>query len=111
MSQDEFAYDIDNGAFNNAGIKLLLGEWAPKAAAIVSDSDQVGTTMASTNWSAIARNMKIPYDEEGQIIVEYEGMDATVHIKQASVTLISYPLGWRISEQQALNDMAFVSEN
>lgn len=53
--------------------------------------------------------MKIPYDANENIIVEYEGMDGTVKIKQASVTLINYPMGWNINERQAQNDMTFVS--
>lgn len=36
-------------------------------------------------------------------------MDGTVIIKQASVALLSYPLGWKIEDEQALNDLAFVS--
>lgn len=65
--------------------------------------------MVSANWSSIARDIKIGYADEEQIIIEYDDMAGTIQIKQASVTLISYPLGWKINDQQALNDMAFVS--
>lgn len=106
---DEFAYDIDNGAYTNAGIKMLLGDWAPQAAEIIAAGNRNAiAAMVSGNWSRIAADIKIPYADDEQIIVEYDGMDGTIQIKQASVTLISYPLGWRISEEQALNDMAFV---
>lgn len=81
----------------------MLGEWAPAAAAVIGHGE------IPSNWSTIAEKIKIPYDSDGQIMIEHDGMDGEVKIKQASVTLVSYPLRWRISEQQALNDMAFVS--
>ncbi|KAI9732730.1 MAG: alpha,alpha-trehalase ath1 [Claussenomyces sp. TS43310] len=97
---DEFAFNINNGAYTNAGIKMLLGTWAPAAAKILDIS-------RPKNWSRIAENVKIPYDEKGDIIIEYDGMDGLVKIKQASVTLINYPLGWNVNERQAQNDMTF----
>ncbi|VUC29886.1 unnamed protein product [Clonostachys rosea] len=99
---DEFAYYINNGAFTNAGIKLLLGEWAPAAAKLVGQEESI-----PANWSAIAKGLTIPYDDKEKIIHEYDGMDGTVVIKQASVALLSYPLGWKINDEQALNDLAF----
>uniref|UniRef100_A0A0B7K532 alpha,alpha-trehalase n=1 Tax=Bionectria ochroleuca TaxID=29856 RepID=A0A0B7K532_BIOOC len=99
---DEFAYYINNGAFTNAGIKLLLGEWAPTAAKLIGQEESI-----SANWSAIAKGLTIPYDDKEKIILEYDGMDGTVIIKQASVALLSYPLGWKIEDGQALNDLAF----
>ncbi|KAL3426456.1 beta-ketoacyl synthase domain-containing protein [Phlyctema vagabunda] len=99
---DEFAYNINNGAYTNAGIKRLLGEWAPGAA------KELGLS-TPRNWSLISDNMKIPYETKENIIIEFDGMDGNVHIKQASVTLINYPLGWNFNERQAQNDMAFYS--
>lgn len=81
---------------------MLLGDWAPAAANVLG-------IMPPRNWSTIAENIKIPYDKEQNIIIEYDGMDGLVHVKQASVALINYPLGWNMNERQAHNDMAFVS--
>ncbi|KFY28360.1 hypothetical protein V491_00511 [Pseudogymnoascus sp. VKM F-3775] len=36
-------------------------------------------------------------------------MDGTWTVKQASVTLITYPLGWNMNERQAQNDMTYYS--
>jgi hypothetical protein len=80
---------------------LLLGDWAPAAAEILG-------IKVPKNWSTIAEKIRIPYEEDENILLEYEGMDGTVHIKQASVTLINYPLGWNLNERQAQNDMTFV---
>jgi hypothetical protein len=80
---------------------MLLGDWAPAAANVLG-------IQIPNNWSVISENMEILYDENAGIIIEYEGMEGGVSIKQASVTLITYPLGWNINERQAQNDMSFV---
>ncbi|KAH6699031.1 family 65 glycoside hydrolase [Leptodontidium sp. MPI-SDFR-AT-0119] len=97
---DEFAYNINNGAYTNAGIKMLLGTWAPAAAKVLRIDPP-------KNWTTIAEKIKIPYHERENMIIEYDGMDGLVCVKQASVTLINYPIGWHINEKQAQNDMAF----
>ncbi|KAB5585706.1 glycoside hydrolase family 65 protein [Coniochaeta sp. 2T2.1] len=99
---DEFAYNINNGAFTNVAIKQLLGAWAPSAA------KQLGLE-APQNWSTIAQNMDIPYDKNEEIIIEFDGMDGTWEVKQASVGLINYPLEFQLSEAQARNDVAYYS--
>ena len=48
-------------------IKQLLGAWAPSAA------KQLGLEVPQ-NWSTIAKNMYIPYDQEEEIIIEFDGM-------------------------------------
>jgi hypothetical protein len=83
---------------------MLLGDWAPLAAKVL------GITVPK-NWTVIAKNIKIPYEEEENIILEYDGMDGLVHIKQASVALINYPIGWNMNDRQTQNDMVFVSYN
>lgn len=102
MLQDEFAYNINNGAFTGVSIKQLLGDWAPSAAGRLNLS-------VPQNWSHIAENMYIPYEEEEKIIVEFSGMDGTWRVKQASVGLINYPLQFQLSDTQARNDVAYVS--
>jgi hypothetical protein len=81
---------------------MLLGDWAPAAAKVLGIA-------APNNWSTIAENMKIPYNQNENILMEYDGMDGLVHVKQASVALINYPLGWNMNDRQAQNDLAFVS--
>lgn len=81
---------------------MLLGEWAPSAARVLGIS-------TPSNWSKIAENIKIPFNEKEQMIIGFDGMDGTWTVKQASVTLITYPLGWNMNERQAQNDMTYVS--
>lgn len=99
--QDEFAYNINNGAFTGVSIKQLLGNWAPSAASRLN-------LQVPQNWSHIAENMYIPYDEEEKIIIEFSGMDGSWRVKQASVGLINYPLQFQLSDTQARNDVAYV---
>lgn len=93
LAQDELAYNINNGAYTNAGIKLLLGDWVPAAANVLG-------IVPPPNWTTIAEKIKIPYDKGQNVITEYDGMDGLVHVKQASVTPINYPLGWNMNERQ-----------
>lgn len=83
---------------------MLLGNWTQEAAKVL------GIT-PPRNWTLIADHIKIPYNERENIIIEYDGMDGLVQVKQASVVLINYPLGWNINEWQARNDIEFVSES
>ncbi|RFU81709.1 carbohydrate-binding module family 32 [Trichoderma arundinaceum] len=83
---DEFAYNINNGAFSNIAIKQLLGNWAPSAA------NRLNLEIPK-NWSHIAQNMYIPYNEKEKIVVEFSGMDGL----------------WRLSDTQARNDVAYYS--
>ncbi|KAJ9133783.1 Glycoside hydrolase family 65 protein [Coniochaeta hoffmannii] len=99
---DEFAYNINNGPFTNVAIKQLLGNWAPSAAT------QLGYEVPK-NWTDIAQNMYIPYSKDGKIIIEFDGMDGTWEVKQASVGLINYPLEFQLSDTQSRNDVAYYS--
>jgi len=62
-----------------------------------------------TKWKDIAENMAVPYDKGANIVIEFQGMNGSVEIKQADVVLLNYPLEWRYNESQALGDMNFVS--
>ncbi|KAH8145046.1 uncharacterized protein LAJ45_10957 [Morchella importuna] len=96
---DEYANHIDNGAFTNAGVKVLMG--IAKAAA-----ELLGYP-APEKWTDIEENIFIPYNTEASVIPEYGGMNGSVEIKQADVVLINYPLEFRLNESQALGDLDF----
>ncbi|TGZ79658.1 hypothetical protein EX30DRAFT_372957 [Ascodesmis nigricans] len=96
---DEYANHIDNGAFTNAGVKVIMGI-AKKAAEVLG-------IQAPAKWTDIENKMFIPYNSEAGIIPEYATMNGSVTIKQADVILINYPLEFRLNESQALNDLDF----
>lgn len=82
-------------------VKKLLGDWAPSAAKLLG-------LPVPVNWSDIAENMYIPYSEQEDIILGFDGMDGAWQVKQASVALINYPLEFQLSDAQARNDVAYV---
>ncbi|KAF8246310.1 hypothetical protein K440DRAFT_553753 [Wilcoxina mikolae CBS 423.85] len=96
---DEYANHIDNGAFTNAGVKVIM-KIAQEAATIVGDT-------APAKWADIYKKMFIPYNTNAGIVPEYANMNGSVEIKQADVVLINYPLEFRLNESQALNDLDF----
>ncbi|KAL1994699.1 hypothetical protein VTN49DRAFT_2169 [Thermomyces lanuginosus] len=98
---DEFAYFKNNGAYINAGIKRLIGDIAPTAARILNQP-------IPHNWSDIANRMRIPV-VPNNITLKFDGMQGDWAVKQASVVLMNYPLGYRVSEEHALNDMEYYS--
>lgn len=70
-------------------------------------AELVGETYPSI-WKHIAENTVVPYNFSANIVLEYQGMNGSVQIKQADVVLLNYPLEWRYNESQALSDMNFV---
>lgn len=99
--QDEYANHVDNGAFTNSGVKIILGI-AQVAASIVGE-------IPPARWKEVSEKMFIPYNTNASIIPEYGTMNGSVEIKQADVVLINYPLEFRLNESQALNDLDFYS--
>jgi trehalose/maltose hydrolase-like predicted phosphorylase len=96
---DEYANHVDNGAFTNAGIKVIMGI-AQQAAALLN-------LTSPAKWQDVEENMFIPYNTAAGIIPEYAQMNGSVEIKQADVVLINYPLEFRLNGTQALNDLDF----
>jgi len=98
--QDEYANHITNGAFTNAGVIVTM-DLAMSAAELVGEK-------YPAKWKDIAENMAVPYNADANIVVEFQGMNGSVEIKQVDVVLLNYPLEWRYNESQALGDMNFV---
>ena len=101
---DEYANNINNGAFTNAGIKTLL-KWATDI------GNHLGEPV-DEKWEDISRNIHLPRSNSN-ITLEYSGMNNTVEIKQADVTLMVYPLGYINDESilyNAIKDLYYYSE-
>ncbi|KAF8427732.1 glycosyl hydrolase family 65 central catalytic domain-containing protein [Tirmania nivea] len=96
---DEYANHIINGAFTNAGVIVTM-DLAMSAAELVGEK-------YPAKWKDIAENMAVPYNADANIVIEYQGMNGSVEVKQADVVLMNYPLEWRYNESQALGDMNF----
>lgn len=101
---DEFANHINNGAFTNAGIKTLL-KWATDIGNHLRED-------VDDKWMDISHNIHIPRSTSN-ITLEYTGMNNSVEIKQADVTLMVYPLGYINDESilyNAIKDLYYYSE-
>ncbi|KAK6543414.1 alpha,alpha-trehalase ath1 [Orbilia ellipsospora] len=99
---DEYANQVDDGAFTNASIKKLFS--------VALEIAKLVGYKAPSNWTSIEQKMYIPYDPVAGIIPEFTGMNGSVTIKQVDVGLISYPLGFEFNDTQAKNDLFFYAK-
>ncbi|MFJ2439248.1 discoidin domain-containing protein [Streptomyces sp. NPDC087658] len=89
---DEYSNGVTDGVFTNAGAATVLRN-AVRAAALV------GATPPA-EWTRIADRIRIPYDAERKIYLQYAGYDGS-RIKQADTVLLTYPLEWPMPEGAA----------
>ena len=100
---DEFANHVDNGAYTNTGIVLVM-RWAQTAGSILGKQ-------VPKIYHDIETAMFLPTAENTQnITLEYSGMNSSVGIKQADVIMMTYPLENELIDQdQAYINMEFYS--
>lgn len=96
---DEYANHVNNGAFTNAGVKVVMR--------IAQEAAEILGVEYPEKFQDVYDRMFIPFNSEAMIIPEFANMNGSVTIKQADVVLINYPLGFRLNEQQALNDLDY----
>ncbi|KAF9936710.1 alpha,alpha-trehalase ath1 [Modicella reniformis] len=96
---DEYANFIDDAAFTNAGVAVNFRN-SIQAASILGRSNEV-----PSNWSDIAENITILYEESSDVVLEYDGFTGTTPVKQADVVLMVYPLEYNVRD--AAEDLAF----
>lgn len=78
---DEYANFQDSPAFTNAGVTVVLDD------AQTLGQDWLGLDVPQ-NWSKLADNMVLLQAPSG-IVLEYEGFNGTIEVKQADVVLLS----------------------
>ena len=71
---DEFANQRDNGAFTNAGIKVIM-------AAAVQAAQILGVT-PNGSWVDVGDHIEVPIDPTSNIILEYTGFNGSTPVKQ-----------------------------
>ncbi|KAI9782579.1 MAG: alpha,alpha-trehalase ath1 [Geoglossum umbratile] len=99
---DEYANQIDNGAFTMG----LIGY-------VFNTTQQVlqllgMPTMAS--WTQIVGKLDIPRDDSAGITMEYDTMNSSLVVKQADVVLLSYPVGSVSNSSEALRDLDWYAQ-
>jgi F5/8 type C domain/Glycosyl hydrolase family 65 central catalytic domain/Glycosyl hydrolase family 65, C-terminal domain len=95
---DEYSNGIDDGAFTNADAAIALRN-ATRAAAILGEQ-------APAQWTTIADHLRMPFDEQNQVFLQYDGYQGT-QIKQADTVLLIYPLEWPMTTQVAANTLDY----
>lgn len=95
---DEYANNVNDGVFTNAGAAVALRN-ATKAARILGEP-------APPQWTTIADHLRILYDADRQIFIQYQGYDGRT-IKQADAVLLIYPLEWPMSRRAAANTLSY----
>jgi trehalose/maltose hydrolase-like predicted phosphorylase len=96
---DEFANFVNDAAYTNAGISVIL----KNAIALA----QVLNVTVPSNWTDIANKITVLTDPSSGIILEYDGFNGTTSVKQADVVLLTYPLEYYESSTQATEDLEF----
>ncbi|MFE7336035.1 glycosyl hydrolase family 65 protein [Streptomyces griseus] len=82
---DEYSNGVDDGVFTNAGAATALRN-ATRAARILGRRPPAG-------WNRVADRLRIPYDAERKVFLQYAGYNGST-IKQADTVLLTYPLEW-----------------
>ena len=95
---DEYSNGVNDGVFTNAGAALALRN-ATRAADILGED-------VPAQWAVIADHLRMPFDDEDQVFLQYDGYQGT-QIKQADTVLLLYPLEWPMSTQVAANTLDY----
>ncbi|MFH9392943.1 discoidin domain-containing protein [Streptomyces sp. NPDC017556] len=82
---DEYSNGVDDGVFTNAVAATALRN-ATRAARLLGQSP-------SAAWNEVADGLRIPYDAEKKVFLQYAGYNGST-IKQADTVLLTYPLEW-----------------
>ncbi|MFH9265346.1 discoidin domain-containing protein [Streptomyces sp. NPDC017546] len=82
---DEYSNGVDDGVFTNAVAATALRN-ATRAARLLGQSPPAA-------WNTVADGLRIPYDAEKKVFLQYAGYNGST-IKQADTVLLTYPLEW-----------------
>ncbi|MGW1462783.1 discoidin domain-containing protein [Streptomyces sp. NPDC002308] len=95
---DEYSNGVTDGVFTNAVAATALRD-AARAAAILGRP-------APAAWQRVADGLRIPYDAERKIFLQYAGYNGST-IKQADTVLLMYPLEWPMEPGAAAATLDF----
>jgi trehalose/maltose hydrolase-like predicted phosphorylase len=98
---DEYSNGVNDAVFTNAGAAVALRN-AARAARILG-------LAAPAAWTAIADRLRIPFDAEKQVFLQYDGYRGT-KIKQADTVLLLYPLEWPMPREVAARTLDFYAQ-
>ena len=97
IGANEFEENIDNNAFTNGIVKLVL-EYASRAAEVLG-------LLPDPDWRHVAENIPILTFEDG--VTRENATYSGAIIKQADVNLLAHPLGLITDENQIRKDLEY----
>eukprot|EP01120_Amphizonella_sp_Union-15-10_P002412 TRINITY_DN1261_c0_g1_i2.p1 TRINITY_DN1261_c0_g1~~TRINITY_DN1261_c0_g1_i2.p1 ORF type:complete len:703 (-),score=111.97 TRINITY_DN1261_c0_g1_i2:9-2117(-) len=95
---DESSAHVNNSVYTNVVASMSLS-----AATYVS---RLLNEPVDPSWEQIANNLAIPFDQQLQIHLQYDGYNGHL-INQADVVLLQYPLRYPMTPKVALNDILY----
>jgi trehalose/maltose hydrolase-like predicted phosphorylase len=95
---DEYSNGVNDGVFTNAGAATALRN-ATRAAKLLGES-------VPAQWTTIADHLRMPFDAQNNVFLQYDGYQGT-QIKQADTVLLIYPMEWPMSTQVAANTLDY----
>jgi trehalose/maltose hydrolase-like predicted phosphorylase len=98
---DEFSNGVNDGVYTNAVAAAALRN-ATQAARILGEP-------APARWTTVADNLRLPFDRQRQVFLQYDGYNGSL-IKQADTVLLIYPLELPMPAQVAASTLDFYAE-
>nr|WSW67031.1 discoidin domain-containing protein [Streptomyces sp. NBC_00995] len=95
---DEYSNGVTDGVFTNAVAATALRN-ATRAAQLLGHP-------APKEWTEVADGLRIPYDPERKLYLQYAGYDGST-IKQADTVLLIYPLEWPMEPGAAASTLDY----
>jgi trehalose/maltose hydrolase-like predicted phosphorylase len=98
---DEYSNGVNDGVYTNAVAATTLRN-ATRAAQLLGEA-------APAQWTTIADHLRMPFDQQRQIFLQYDGYNGTL-IKQADTVLLLYPVEWPMSAEVAARTLDFYAD-
>jgi sucrose-6-phosphate hydrolase SacC (GH32 family) len=99
QSPNEYASGIDNDIYTNAAYASVLA-WLSVAARILGEPD-------ADRYSELGAKTYIPFNSSLDRHEEYSGAPASLRIKQATMTMVPFPVGLDMPAQVQRNDLLY----
>lgn len=98
---DEYSNGVDDAVYTNAVAALALRN-AARAAQLLGEP-------RPPEWTAIADGLRMPFDGNQRIFVQFDGYRGAP-IKQADTVLLIYPLDWPMPPDVATNVLEYYAQ-
>ncbi|MCX4093528.1 discoidin domain-containing protein [Nocardia sp. alder85J] len=98
---DEYSNGVDDGVYTNAVAAESLW-FATRTAHLLGEA-------APGAWAAIAARLRVPFDDQARIFLQYDGYRGS-RIKQADAVLLEYPLQWPMSDDVARRTLDYYAD-